>query len=41
MKELKDLKKVEEIFQKVLQKDMKKREILEKFILLNIWITDV
>lgn len=35
MKELKDLKKVE-IFQKVLQKDMKKREILEKFILLNI-----
>lgn len=36
MKELKDLKKVEEIFQKVLQKDMKKREILEKFILLNI-----
>ena len=36
MKELKDLKKVEEIFQKVLQKDMKKWEILEKFILLNI-----
>lgn len=35
MKELKDLKKVE-IFQKVLQKDMKKWEILEKFILLNI-----